>query len=33
MTRRIGFWVDLDHPYITYENDYIETVWWLLARM
>jgi isoleucyl-tRNA synthetase len=33
MTRRIGFWVDLDHPYITYENDYIETVWWLLAQM
>ena len=33
LTRRIGFWVDLEHPYITYENDYIETVWWLLAQM
>ena len=33
MTRRIGFWVDLENPYITYTNDYIETVWWLLAEM
>jgi isoleucyl-tRNA synthetase len=33
LTRRIGFWVDLAHPYITYENSYIETVWWLLAQM
>ena len=33
MTRRIGFWVDLDDPYITYTNDYIETVWALLADM
>lgn len=32
LTRRIGFWVDLEHPYVTYENDYIETVWWLLAQ-
>jgi len=30
LTRRIGYWVDLDHPYITYENDYIESVWNLL---
>jgi len=33
LTRRIGFWVDLDNPYITYTNEYIETVWWLLAEM
>ncbi|MCP4728286.1 MAG: isoleucine--tRNA ligase [bacterium] len=30
LTERIGFWVDLDEPYITYENNYIETVWWIL---
>jgi len=33
MTRRIGFWLDLDDPYITYTNEYIETVWWLLAEL
>lgn len=33
LTRRIGFWVDLEDPYITYTNEYIETVWWLLAEM
>lgn len=32
MTRRIGFWVDLEHPYITYTNEYIETVWWILQQ-
>lgn len=32
LTRRIGFWVDLDHPYITYDNNYIETVWWILKE-
>jgi isoleucyl-tRNA synthetase len=31
-TRRIGFWLDMDHPYITCENDYIESVWWILRR-
>lgn len=30
LTRRIGFWLDLDHPYITFENSYIESVWWIL---
>lgn len=30
LTRRMGYWVDLDHPYITYENNYIESVWNLL---
>lgn len=33
MTRRIGFWLDLEHPYITYTNEYIESVWWLLAQI
>ncbi len=31
-TERIGFWLDMDHPYVTFSNDYIETVWWLLRR-
>ncbi len=33
MTERMGYWVDLDHPYVTYENSYIESVWWLLRQM
>jgi isoleucyl-tRNA synthetase len=33
MTERIGFWLDLDHPYITYENEYIESVWWILKQI
>jgi isoleucyl-tRNA synthetase len=32
LTRRIAFWVDLEHPYITYENDYIESIWWILSE-
>jgi len=32
MTRRIGFWLDMDHAYITCTNNYIESVWWSLAR-
>lgn len=32
MTKRIGFWVDMDNPYITLENDYIESVWWSLKQ-
>lgn len=32
MTERIGFWLDLEHPYITYENDYIESLWWILKQ-
>jgi isoleucyl-tRNA synthetase len=32
MTKRIGFWLDLDHPYITYENDYIESLWWIIKQ-
>ena len=30
LTERIGYWVDMDEPYITYDNRYIETLWWLL---
>ncbi len=33
ITERIGFWVDLNNPYITYENNYIESCWWLLKQM
>ncbi len=33
ITRKMGYWVDLDDPYITYENDYIESVWWLLKQL
>jgi isoleucyl-tRNA synthetase len=33
ITRKMGYWVDLDDPYITFENDYIETVWYLLSEL
>ncbi len=33
LTQKMGYWVDLDNPYITYENEYIESVWWLLKRL
>ena len=33
LTRKMGYWVDLDNPYITYENEYIESVWWLLKQL
>jgi isoleucyl-tRNA synthetase len=33
LTRRMGYWVDLDNPYITYETNYIESLWQLLARL
>ncbi|MCD6471472.1 isoleucine--tRNA ligase [bacterium] len=33
MTQRLGFWIDLVHPYITYEKDYIETIWWIIERI
>ncbi len=32
LTERMGYWVDLQHPYITFENQYIETVWWILKE-
>ncbi len=33
MTERIGFWVDLDHPYMTMSNDFVESVWWSLRQL
>ncbi len=33
LTERMGYWVDLEHPYITYENNYIETLWWILKEL
>ncbi len=33
LTQRMGYWVDLEHPYITYENKYIETLWWILKKL
>jgi isoleucyl-tRNA synthetase len=33
LTERIGYWVDLENPYVTYENEYIETVWFLLKEI
>ncbi|MBS3813426.1 isoleucine--tRNA ligase, partial [Candidatus Bipolaricaulota bacterium] len=33
MMERMGFWIDLDDPYITYEDDYIETLWWELKNI
>ncbi|MDX1910261.1 MAG: isoleucine--tRNA ligase [Saprospiraceae bacterium] len=33
LTRRMGYWADLDNPYITFENEYIETVWYILQRL
>ncbi|MEW5874522.1 MAG: isoleucine--tRNA ligase [Candidatus Zixiibacteriota bacterium] len=32
LTRRIGYWLDLEHPYVTLHNEYIESVWWILAQ-
>ncbi|OGY84536.1 MAG: hypothetical protein A3F54_05520 [Candidatus Kerfeldbacteria bacterium RIFCSPHIGHO2_12_FULL_48_17] len=32
LTERMGFWVDMEKPYITYDNDYIESVWWVLGE-
>ena len=33
LSQLMGYWVDLEHPYITYDNKYIETLWWLLKRL
>lgn len=33
LTRKMGYWVDMENPYITYENTYIESVWWLLSDL
>jgi isoleucyl-tRNA synthetase len=32
LTLKMGYWVDLDHPYITYEREYIESLWWILKQ-
>ena len=33
MTDKVGYWVDMENPYVTYHNDYIESVWWALKQM
>ncbi len=33
LTKRVGYWVDMEDPYVTYKPKYMETVWWLLAQM
>lgn len=33
LSHRMGYWVDMEHPYITYDNKYIETLWWLLKQL
>lgn len=33
MTEKVGFWVDMEHPYVTYHNEYIESVWWALKQL
>ncbi len=33
LTHKMGYWVDLENPYITYDNRYIESVWWLLKQL
>ncbi|MCK4362557.1 MAG: isoleucine--tRNA ligase, partial [Dehalococcoidia bacterium] len=33
VTERIGFWLDMEHPYITLDNDYIESCWWVIKRL
>ena len=33
LTDKMGYWVDMDKPYLTYDNKYIESVWWLLKQM
>lgn len=33
LSHLMGYWVDMEHPYITYENSYIETLWWLLKQL
>jgi len=33
LSERIAYWLDYEHPYVTYTNEYVETVWWLLKRL
>ena len=33
LTKKIGYWVDLKNPYVTFDNNYIESVWWLIKEL
>ena len=33
LTEKMGYWVDLENPYVTYQNNYIETLWWILKQL
>ncbi len=33
ITNKMGYWVDLDNPYVTFENNYVETLWWILSEL
>ena len=33
ITKKMGYWVDLENPYVTFKNDYIETLWWILSEL
>ena len=33
LTRKMGYWINMDHPYVTYDGRYIETLWWLLKQL
>src|SRR5664279_5637142 len=33
LTQKMGYWVDLEHPYVTFENNYIESLWWCLKEL
>ncbi len=33
LTERVGFWLDFDHPYVTYDNKYIESLWWVFSEI
>ncbi|HOZ36424.1 MAG TPA: isoleucine--tRNA ligase [bacterium] len=33
MTERVAFWVDMEHPYVTYHNEYIESLWWIIKQV
>ena len=33
LTQKMGYWIDMENPYITYENSYIESLWWLLQQL
>ena len=33
LTNRMAYWIDLEHPYVTYHNDYIESLWWIMKQL